>query len=111
MLESAWPRMRSFIAGYASGGALVLAGHPFDTIKVRLQTQGRNGRFVGPIHCLRETVKNEGVLAVYKGMGPPLVTIGIVNSILFGSQAMAVKALTGTNRRHACSRSLLSSTD
>lgn len=24
--ESVWPRTRSFIAGYASGGALVLAG-------------------------------------------------------------------------------------
>ena len=30
----AWTRVRKFVAGYASGVSLVLAGHPFDTIKV-----------------------------------------------------------------------------
>ncbi len=29
-----WPRLRHFIAGSASGVALVLVGHPFDTVKV-----------------------------------------------------------------------------
>ncbi len=32
--ESLWPRLRNFIAGYGSGCALVLAGHPFDLLKV-----------------------------------------------------------------------------
>lgn len=35
----AWTRVRKFIAGYASGVSLVLAGHPFDTIKVRVILQ------------------------------------------------------------------------
>ena len=30
----AWTRTRNFLAGYSSGVCLVLAGHPFDTIKV-----------------------------------------------------------------------------
>lgn len=94
-VESAWPRTRSFIAGYASGGALVLAGHPFDTIKVRLQTEGRNGRFKGPLNCLRETIKKEGVLAMYKGITPPLLTIGVVNSVMFGLQGITVSKITG----------------
>lgn len=29
-----WPKLKHFIAGSMSGIALVLAGHPFDTIKV-----------------------------------------------------------------------------
>ena len=36
-----WPRVRNFLAGYNSGIFLVLAGHPFDTIKVRLQAEGK----------------------------------------------------------------------
>jgi hypothetical protein len=35
----AWTRVRKFIAGYASGVSLVLAGHPFDTIKVCLPSK------------------------------------------------------------------------
>ena len=35
-----WTRIRKFIAGYVSGACLVLAGHPFDTIKVRMQSEG-----------------------------------------------------------------------
>lgn len=38
-----------------------------DTIKTRLQIEGPNGRFVGPMDCLRKTVKNEGFLGLYKG--------------------------------------------
>jgi hypothetical protein len=69
--------------------------HPFDTIKVRLQTQGRNGRFSGPLNCLSETIRNEGVLAMYKGITPPLLTIGVVNSIMFGLQGITVGKITG----------------
>lgn len=69
--------------------------HPFDTIKVRLQTQGRNGRFSGPWNCLSETIRNEGVLAMYKGITPPLLTIGVVNSIMFGLQGITVGKITG----------------
>lgn len=32
----AWTRIRNFLAGYSSGVCLVLAGHPFDTIKVKV---------------------------------------------------------------------------
>ena len=48
---------------------LVLAGHPFDTIKVRLQAEGTlSTRFQGPLHCVRETLAHEGVRGLYKGM-------------------------------------------
>ena len=64
-----WPRVRNFLAGYNSGIFLVLAGHPFDTIKVRLQAEGTlSTRFQGPLHCVRETLAHEGVRGLYKGM-------------------------------------------
>ena len=31
------------------------------------------------------TFRNEGILAFYKGMGPPLVTVPLINSIIFAS--------------------------
>ena len=66
----AWTRLRRFIAGYVSGGCLVLAGHPFDTIKVRMQTGVK-----GQPPTLR---------GVYRGVGPPLLTTGAVQAVNFG---------------------------
>ena len=91
--DGAWPRVRNFVAGYGSGVALVLAGHPFDTIKVRLQTEGVGGKFGGPLACLAETLSKEGVLAVYKGAAAPMLMTGVINSLLFGFQGLAVRAI------------------
>eukprot|EP00667_Euglena_gracilis_P015608 EG_transcript_16245 len=90
---SPWRRARSFVAGMASGFALVLAGHPFDTVKVRLQTEGVGGRFGGPLDCLAQTVRREGAAALYKGVTPPLLMTGLINSALFGMQSAFVHAL------------------
>ena len=60
--------------------------HPFDTIKVRLQTQTG---FKGGLDCLLQTVRNEGVLSLFKGMSGPLCTIPLVNAIVFWSYASA----------------------
>ena len=44
----------------------------FDTIKVRLQTSEKV-QFKGPLECLLQTVRHEGVRGLYKGATPPLV--------------------------------------
>ena len=88
-----WASARTFISGMNSGFALVLAGHPFDTIKVRMQTEGIGGRFSGPMDCLRQTMNKEGMWAVYKGVTPPLLMTGFINSSLFGMQAYMVQAI------------------
>jgi len=86
MEHSSWLRIKRFIAGYSSGVALVVAGHPFDTIKVRMQTQGSQGKFNGVVDCVRSTIQHEGVGGLYKGMLTPLLMTGFVNSALFGMQ-------------------------
>ena len=89
-----WPRIRNFLAGYNSGLCLVLAGHPFDTIKVRLQSEGLHStRFKGPIHCVTETIQHEGIRGLYKGMAAPLFATGGINSVLFGTQYSVVKEI------------------
>jgi len=59
-------------------------GHPFDTIKVRLQTTPPS-TFSGPLACLAATVRNEGVRALYKGATPPLVGWMVMDSVALGS--------------------------
>lgn len=41
--------------------------YPFDTVKVRLQTQSvENPVFKGPMDCLKATMKEEGVKGLFK---------------------------------------------
>lgn len=44
----------------------------FDTIKVRLQTSEKV-QFKGPLDCLLQTIRHEGLRGLYKGATPPLV--------------------------------------
>lgn len=42
--------------------------HPFDLCKVRLQAQvlDHSARFRGPVDCLTQTWKNEGIRGLYR---------------------------------------------
>ncbi|GAA5796784.1 hypothetical protein HPULCUR_002159 [Helicostylum pulchrum] len=58
--------------------------YPFDTVKVRLQTQSvENPVFKGPMDCLKATMKEEGVKGLFKGMSSPIVGAMLENAILF----------------------------
>ncbi|KAJ3195588.1 hypothetical protein HK101_011731 [Irineochytrium annulatum] len=70
--------------GSLGGMAQVAVGHPLDTVKVRLQLDG-SSRFKGPFDCVMQTVRNEGVLGLYKGMASPLIGMGFINAILFSA--------------------------
>jgi len=78
----------SFSAGGAGGTSAVLSGHPFDTIKVRLQTMplpkpGEKPMYTGMWNCVVKTVKREGVFGLYKGMGAPLVGVSPIFALSF----------------------------
>ncbi|ORZ00491.1 mitochondrial carrier domain-containing protein [Syncephalastrum racemosum] len=84
--QSLYNRFRGFAAGVASGITKLAVGHPFDTIKIRLQTSGaHDGRFKGPLDCLLQTVRKEGLRALYKGATPPLVGWMFMDSIMLGT--------------------------
>jgi len=87
------PSFRGILAGTASGVAKLVVGHPFDTLKVRLQTEGGYGRFNGPLHCLTSTIKEEGFRALYKGATPPLFGWGLIDSIMVGTYAWARRVM------------------
>ena len=55
--------LRSFVAGGVGGVCAVVVGHPFDLLKVRLQT-AEKGVYTGAIDALRKTVAREGLIRV-----------------------------------------------
>ncbi|KAI9473635.1 MAG: mitochondrial carrier domain-containing protein [Benjaminiella poitrasii] len=58
--------------------------YPFDTIKVRLQTQPLDHPFFsGPWDCFRKTVKQEGLKGLFTGMSSPLIGSMVENAALF----------------------------
>lgn len=83
------PSWVDFSAGTVAGIAITLVGHPFDTAKVRLQTQavrpGQGAPFKGGWDCAVRTVRNEGFRALYKGMSGPLTTVPLINALVFSS--------------------------
>lgn len=83
---------KGFVAGVFSGIAKLSVGHPFDTIKVRLQTS-QKAQFKGPIDCLLQTIKKEGVAGIYKGATPPLLGWMASDSVMLGSLAIYRKFL------------------
>ncbi|XP_013384816.1 mitochondrial basic amino acids transporter-like [Lingula anatina] len=76
-----------FVAGCLGGCAGVLVGHPFDTVKVRLQTQNPAKRlYKGTFGCFRTIIAKESALGLYKGMASPLYGLALINAIVFGVQ-------------------------
>lgn len=61
----------------AAGVASKFIEYPFDTIKVRLQSQpdssrGVTPRYTGPLDCFRKSVRQHGVLGLYRGVSAPV---------------------------------------
>ena len=58
------------ISGVAAAVTVVMVGHPFDTLKVRLQTQPTaRPVYTGLADCFIKTLKWEGIGGLYKGFG------------------------------------------
>ncbi|KAJ1395620.1 Mitochondrial substrate/solute carrier [Sesbania bispinosa] len=79
---------KDLTAGTVGGAAQLIVGHPFDTIKVKLQSQptplpGQLPKYSGAIDAVKKTIEAEGPRGLYKGMGAPLATVAAFNAVLF----------------------------
>jgi len=79
------------ISGTCAGLVSVLACHPLDTVRVRLQT-AQSGRFSGVVDVVRQTMHKEGLKAFYKGLSMPLCAQGIQKATMFVSFGAAKRA-------------------
>ncbi|KAF6727435.1 Mitochondrial carnitine/acylcarnitine carrier protein [Oryzias melastigma] len=80
--------LKNFFAGGFGGVCLVFAGHPLDTIKVRLQTQpkpkpGESLLYAGTLDCFKKTLAKEGVKGLYKGMAAPIIGVTPMFAVCF----------------------------
>ncbi|KAF9899985.1 hypothetical protein BX616_002748 [Lobosporangium transversale] len=76
--------LKDLAFGSLAGVAGKFVEFPFDTVKVRLQTQPLDHPiFKGPFDCFRQTVRNEGFLGLYNGLSSPLVGAMLENAVLF----------------------------
>jgi len=75
-----WPEFlatsggREFVAGGVGGMAGVLAGHPLDTLRIRLQQPPSHPQ-PSAARLLRGILRAEGPSALYRGMAAPLASV------------------------------------
>jgi len=72
--------LKNFLSGGFGGMCLVMAGHPFDLIKVRLQT---SDQYTGIRECVTKTVGQDGIRGLYRGMTAPLIGVTPIFAICF----------------------------
>ncbi|KAK6890278.1 Mitochondrial carnitine carrier, partial [Candida tropicalis] len=71
--------VKSFAAGGFGGICAVLTGHPFDLVKVRLQT----GLYKSSVQCVKETISKDGLRGLYRGVLPPLLGVTPMFAVSF----------------------------
>ncbi|CAE7801496.1 SLC25A29 [Symbiodinium necroappetens] len=76
----------------------ILAGHPLDTAKTRIQAMPRFDGY-GTWRVLAETARLEGPLALYKGMSFPFYSTALLTAVVFGVQGVSDRLLQGQRRR------------
>ena len=72
--------LKDFLAGGFGGVCLVVSGHPFDTIKVRLQT---SSNYNGMLDCIKQIWSKEGPKGYFKGMLAPIAGVAPMYALCF----------------------------
>ena len=66
--------LRSLVSGGVGGVCAVVVGHPFDLVKVRLQT-AEKGVYTGAMDVVRKIVGKAGPMGLYAGVTAPLAGV------------------------------------
>lgn len=90
---------KDVLFGSIAGATGKVFEYPFDTVKVRLQSQSDiNPQFKGPMDCFKQTFRNEGFKGFYRGVSSPLVGAAAETASLFvfyGATQRVVRNVTG----------------
>ncbi|KAF2756658.1 putative mitochondrial ornithine carrier protein [Pseudovirgaria hyperparasitica] len=72
--------------------------YPFDTVKVRLQSQPDHVplKYKGPVDCFKQSLSRDGFLGLYRGISAPLFGAAVETSSLFFSYRIAQGAFQST---------------
>ncbi|KAL6992535.1 Mitochondrial arginine transporter bac1 [Sarracenia purpurea var. burkii] len=89
---------KDYLAGLLAGVATVVTGHPFDTVKVKLQkhnTDAQTMKYRSGLHCTARILKTEGVKGLYRGATSSFVGITFESSLIFGIYSQTKQSLEG----------------
>lgn len=87
--------IKDIVCGSVAGVIGKYIEYPFDTVKVRLQSQPDNVplRYTGPLDCFNKSLRRDGFIGIYRGISAPLVGAAVETSSLFFSYRLAGDAL------------------
>ncbi|KAL9124885.1 MAG: hypothetical protein Q9217_005835 [Psora testacea] len=90
--------LKDILFGSIAGCVGKTIEYPFDTVKVRLQSQPlQHPIYSGPLDCFRQSIRSEGVTrGLYRGISAPLLGAAIETSSLFFSYRIAQDLLLKT---------------
>ncbi len=79
--------LKDIICGSVAGIVGKYIEYPFDTVKVRLQSQPSTLplRYNGPLDCFKKSLQRDGFIGIYRGISAPLVGAAVEMSTLFFS--------------------------
>lgn len=79
--------LKDILCGSTAGIVGKYIEYPFDTVKVRLQSQPDTIplRYTGPLDCFKKSLQHDGFLGIYRGISAPLVGAAVESSTLFFS--------------------------
>jgi len=83
-----WKELQMFsntISGGLAGATSVILTYPLDLARVKLAVVVNNQAYRGVLHCITSTLRKEGFIGLYRGMGPTLLGILPYGSVSFGS--------------------------
>eukprot|EP00796_Vickermania_ingenoplastis_P003732 gene3732-2629_t len=88
------------LAGSLGGAAATAIEYPMDTVKVRLQDDGK--RYKSILHCIKHIREKEGILnGFFRGLPAPVLGAAFENAILFVSYRGFINALQALLRTPA----------
>ncbi|OJJ53295.1 hypothetical protein ASPSYDRAFT_522716 [Aspergillus sydowii CBS 593.65] len=89
---------KDIVFGSVAGMIGKVIEYPFDTVKVRLQSQPDHLplRYNGPLDCFRQSFQAEGLRGLYRGISAPMAGAAVENSCLFFSYRVVQDILRAT---------------
>eukprot|EP01117_Protostelium_nocturnum_P014036 TRINITY_DN5303_c0_g1_i1.p1 TRINITY_DN5303_c0_g1~~TRINITY_DN5303_c0_g1_i1.p1 ORF type:complete len:188 (-),score=51.59 TRINITY_DN5303_c0_g1_i1:288-851(-) len=98
-MENAKEAGKDILAGAVGGAVQCLLGHPLDTVKIRMQTQSaQHPKYSNTLNCFSKIIREEGFMALYRGIQSPLFGLTFFSALQFFSYATCkkvVRELTG----------------
>ncbi|CAN1280882.1 Mitochondrial arginine transporter BAC1 [Linum perenne] len=98
-MEQANPAYKEYLAGLLAGVSTVIIGHPFDTVKVKLQkhnTEAHGVKYRNGLDCSARILQTEGVKGLYRGATSSFVGVAVESSLLFGIYSRTKQSLQVT---------------